>query len=123
MKDTRDNNTAEILQIAGGKASLPPPAVVRPAPKRTTEQIVHVAIQREKQRMDSWLPVAFVAKHFSVSTRRVRTLLTAGRLQGRQLENGYWEVLYPWQFTYGRRGPPAFRGREKKAEQVEERKA
>lgn len=52
-----------------------------------------------------YLPVSFVAKDWKVSTRRIRTLLAAGRLAGRLQENGYWEVLYPYQFIFGKRGP------------------
>lgn len=53
----------------------------------------------------SLVPVGHVAKHLGVSSRRVRFLLNAGRLLGRKLENGYWEVVYPYQFTVGQRGP------------------
>jgi hypothetical protein len=53
----------------------------------------------------SFVPVSFVAKDWSVTPRRIRALLAAGRLQGRLQENGYWEVLYPYSFTFGTRGP------------------
>ncbi len=51
-----------------------------------------------------YVPVSFVAKHWGVSSRRVRTLLDAGRLYGKKRENGFWEVFYPYQFSVGTRG-------------------
>jgi hypothetical protein len=52
-----------------------------------------------------FVPVAFVAKDWNVTPRRIRFLLSVGRLEGRLLENGYWEVVYPYSFTFGTRGP------------------
>ncbi|HET7831417.1 MAG TPA: hypothetical protein VFK88_00480 [Gallionella sp.] len=52
-----------------------------------------------------YMPVSFVAKDWNITPRRVRALLTQGRLLGRVQENGYWEVQYPYQFTFGTRGP------------------
>ena len=67
------------------------------------------ALQEAKQRarllLDSFVPVSLVTKDWCVTPRRVRVLLAAGRLAGRQLENGYWEVAYPYTMTEGRRGP------------------
>jgi len=51
------------------------------------------------------VPVSFVAKDWNVSTRRIRALLGEGRLQGRLLDNGYWEVFYPYRYVIGTRGP------------------
>lgn len=67
--------------------------------------LVNVAIQRNKQGMETWLPVSMVALQFQVTPRRIRALLTAGRLTGRVQENGYWEVRYPFGFKFGTRGP------------------
>ncbi len=53
-----------------------------------------------------FVPVAFAARDWGVIPRRIRALLAAGRLAGREEENGYWEVLYPYAVTLGRRGPP-----------------
>ena len=52
-----------------------------------------------------YVPVSFVARDWKVTPRRIRALLAAGRLQGRLQENGYWEVCYPYSFTFGTRGP------------------
>jgi hypothetical protein len=52
-----------------------------------------------------FVPVSFVAKDWKVTPRRIRALLAAGRLEGRLQDNGYWEVAYPYNFTFGRRGP------------------
>ncbi|MGO8755572.1 MAG: hypothetical protein ACLQHK_10125 [Gallionellaceae bacterium] len=75
---------------------------------------------RARQAMDSWLPVTLVAKDWDVSARRVRTLLDEGRLHGRRLENGYWEVLFPYNIRLGTRGP-ASRREVKKSERMKER--
>ena len=64
-----------------------------------------------------YVPVSFVAKDWKVTSRRIRALLTEGRLMGRQQDNGYWEVRYPYLHTIGRAGPPLRRNqRPKKAE-------
>jgi len=79
-----------------------------------------IARIRVREGLDSWLPVSFVAADWGVSTRRVRVLLDAGRLEGRQGENGYWEVMFPYRVTVGRRGPAA-RREQKKVERMKER--
>lgn len=35
-----------------------------------------------------------------------------GRLAGRMLPNGYWEVFYPYRYTFGTRGPTLQRYRK-----------
>jgi hypothetical protein len=57
------------------------------------------------ERFYSFVPVTTAAKDWKVSTRRIRALLTEGRLQGVRRDNGYWEVAYPYNFTFGQRGP------------------
>lgn len=52
-----------------------------------------------------FVPVSFVAKAWNVTPRRIRALLSAGRLAGRVQDNGYWEVLYPYAVRLGTRGP------------------
>jgi len=52
-----------------------------------------------------YVPVSFVAKDWCVTPRRIRSLLAEKRLDGRQQENGYWEVVYPYRFVIGTRGP------------------
>jgi hypothetical protein len=95
MKDEHDKSTQELL----------PP-----------QDPLFVAQQRARLLMDSYLPVSMVARDWAVSPRRVRALLLAGRLAGRQQENGYWEVLYPYTVTEGRRGPQMRRRAPKKPE-------
>lgn len=56
-------------------------------------------------RLAYYVPVAFVAKDWKVSPRRIRALLAAARLEGRREVNGYWEVAYPYRFIIGTRGP------------------
>jgi hypothetical protein len=53
----------------------------------------------------TFVPVSFVAKDWNVTPRRIRALLAAGRLFGRLQANGYWEVRFPYSFTFGTRGP------------------
>lgn len=60
---------------------------------------------------ESVVPVSSVARDWGISARRVRTMLTEGRLSGRQLENGYWEVFYPYRYVFGTRGPEIKRQR------------
>ncbi|MDO8207406.1 MAG: hypothetical protein Q7T38_06250 [Gallionella sp.] len=59
----------------------------------------------EKLGQETWFPVSFMAHAYGVSARRMRVLLAEGRIRGRQLENGYWEVAYPPRLRIGRRGP------------------
>ena len=49
--------------------------------------------------------VSHAAKDWNVTPRRIRVLLAAGRLAGRVRTNGYWEVMFPYSFTFGTRGP------------------
>ena len=59
----------------------------------------------------SVVPVSTVANEWGISARRVRAMLVEGRLEGRQLENGYWEVIYPYCYVFGTRGPQIKRQR------------
>jgi len=52
-----------------------------------------------------YVPVSFVARDWKVSARRIRALLAESRLEGVRRDNGYWEVAYPYRFTFGQRGP------------------
>lgn len=61
-----------------------------------------------------FVPVSFVAKDWSVTPRRIRALLAEGRLKGRLLANGYWEVRFPYLFTFGTRGPDLKRQKRQK---------
>jgi hypothetical protein len=51
------------------------------------------------------VPVSFVAREWGVTSRRIRFLLAAGRLEGVRGVNGYWEVYHPYRVVYGLRGP------------------
>lgn len=59
-----------------------------------------------------FVSVSFVANDWHVSPRRIRALLTAGRLLGFQGDNGFWQVSFPYQFTFGTRGPSLKRERK-----------
>ena len=65
-----------------------------------------------------FVPVSFVARDWKVTPRRIRTLLHEGRLQGRVMENGYWEVQYPYLYTFGTRGPALKRSQKPEARPV-----
>ncbi|NNM80450.1 MAG: hypothetical protein HKM01_08360 [Gallionella sp.] len=58
------------------------------------------------------VPVSAVARDWGISSRRVRVMLVEGRLEGRQLENGYWQVFHPYRYVFGTRGPAIKRQRE-----------
>jgi len=64
------------------------------------------------------VPVSIAAKDWKVTPRRIRHLLTGGRLEGQQGVNGVWMVSYPYCFTFGSRG--ACLKRFKKSEQEAE---
>lgn len=81
----------EMVDDAASSMQLPPPC----------------ATQGEFQgmRFVRYVPVAFAARDWKVSPRRIRALLAESRLEGRREANGYWEVAYPYRFTFGQRGP------------------
>jgi hypothetical protein len=94
MKDEHDTHRIDLIEGAtsGGVAE----SVKLPAGSKHLMMptgVVHL------------VPVSFVAKDWKVSSRRIRALLSGGRLWGSQQQNGYWEVFYPYTFTEGRRGP------------------
>jgi hypothetical protein len=62
-------------------------------------------IHPQHEFMYTFVPVSTAAKDWKVSARRIRALLVAMRLQGIRRANGYWEVAYPYNCTFGRRGP------------------
>ena len=64
------------------------------------------------------VPVSFVAKDWKVTSRRIRALLDAGRLQGRRQDNGYWEVYYPYRVIDGLRGPALRRHQKRELKTV-----
>lgn len=62
-----------------------------------------------------FVPVAFAAKEWKVSPRRIRALLAESRLEGIRRENGYWEVAYPYRYQFGTRGPALKRTQKSEA--------
>lgn len=72
---------------------------------RELEQFKLMVKDYQQSNRDLWVPVSFVADSHGVSTRRIRALLAEGRIDGRQLENGYWQVSWPLRIQLGRRGP------------------
>ncbi|MBI5626228.1 MAG: hypothetical protein HY935_03360 [Nitrosomonadales bacterium] len=120
MKDQQDGSTVDFVspekteRVAQRRAPPSGWCKVKPQPKRGNWRA------REVREVDSgkvpalpgalhwesrYVPVSFVAKDWSVTPRRIRSLLTAKRLEGRRLDNGYWEVAYPYRFIIGTRGP------------------
>lgn len=77
----------------------------KPPPKRGTWHDRTVIAKASPLVKGSRVTVSFAAKEWKVSSRRIRHLLAAQRLQGRRLENGRWEVFYPYRFLIGSRGP------------------
>lgn len=90
MKDEHDNYTRDLI----GQSLPSMPVCARLA-----------GIPNMEGLEGYFVPVAFAANDWHVTPRRIRALLCAGRLAGRKEENGYWEVLYPYAVTLGRRGP------------------
>ncbi len=120
MKDEHDKTTADLELLEQGERAAPgtgapPPAQpAKPSrPKRLTKQSSHRPPPGAKPELEGFplgfgrsvLPVSAAAKDWGVSTRRIRTMLSTGRLNGRRHENGYWEVYYPYRYTFGTRGP------------------
>ncbi len=54
---------------------------------------------------ESSATVTQVAKRLGISERRVRHLLSSGRMAGTKSENGRWSVEWPLRITAGKRGP------------------
>lgn len=123
MKDEHDKSTTDLAmpdQAGGGvpRSGGAPPAC-KPQPKRLPRQSAYMKPAKAKPmdvsnpigNMRSVVPVSTVAIEWGISTRRVRAMLVEGRLEGRQLENGYWEVIYPYCYVFGTRGPTIKRQR------------
>lgn len=142
MKDEHDKRTLELVTpvpavaaLSGGRRNdEPPPRQARPVgvakPRRLPHQSCKTPPEGAKPAESlfplgfgrSVLPVAAVARHWGISARRVRVMLAEGRLAGRLLENGYWEVFYPYCYIEGTRGPALQRYR-KLPEYMEEHSA
>jgi hypothetical protein len=82
---------ASIVDDAASAAQQPP-AVASPG-------------EFHGMRFVRYVPVAYAARDWKVSARRIRALLAESRLEGIRRANGYWEVAYPYRFTFGQRGP------------------
>ena len=130
MKDAHDKSTMDIAQVndapAQPSAGLAPQGHARTAaqkpPRRPKPFDAIRSVSDEKTfcapapkcaktvlafgfEGGHFVPVSFAAKDWSVTPRRIRALLSGGRLAGRLQDNGYWEVRYPYAFTFGTRGP------------------
>lgn len=110
MKDEHDTRTNELPELP-----TTTPRGVASAERLAVLKYAH-ALQDGQRTLGLFRSVANVAHEWGVSARRVRALLASGRLLGRQLENGYWEVRYPYTLTEGTRGPQMQRHRLKKPE-------
>jgi len=117
MKDEHDKHTGELPDLTIERRA---PRAPMSKPFNYFRPLTFDAQSQESERPDCaqlrpvvgiahatahFVPVAFVAKDWSVTPRRIRALLTAGRLAGRAQSNGYWEVQYPYIFAIGTRGP------------------
>ena len=126
MKDENDKSTIDLVDAAQvrGPAALAagrtPGGGVMGKPKRLPRQSTYRPPQgaepadgRPRSGLTSRfvVPVSAVARDWGISARRVRKMLEEGRLEGRQLENGYWEVSFPYKYVFGTRGPQLKRQR------------
>jgi hypothetical protein len=109
-----------IVPAEAGEAHAPQGAGLPPSagkPKRNYVQsferanvvsrstVRQASFQTQLSNDERFVPVSFVAKDWKVTPRRIRSLLSVGRLAGRLQENGYWEVRYPYFLSLGTRGP------------------
>lgn len=98
MKEPHDNATAEFKRLPRQSCYAPPQGAQPATPSSCAD-------------MRSVVPASSVARDWGISARRVRVMLADGRLEGRQLENGYWEVYFPYRYVFGTRGPAIKRQR------------
>lgn len=125
MKDPNDKVTLELVEAAPPQpgADAAPQGQRRPAARKRAKGFQIYRSRQDGQSASeplpkcakrvlapgmlggNFVPVSFAAKDWKVSPRRIRALLADGRLLGRLLDNGYWEVAFPYQFTMGTRGP------------------
>lgn len=109
---------ASLLPAGAAKRKKPPKSFDLLRPDQITVDEVSTALMESRKRPDCaklvptsalfaayFVPVSFAARDWGITPRRIRALLTAGRLAGHVLENGYWEVRYPYLFSTGTRGP------------------
>lgn len=135
MKDEHDNRTIDIAPEMDEWDKLPrsrkkPPKAFSARPEQVVMDKASCALMEERKRPECatfsvtrlggahFVPASFVAKDWKVTSRRICSLLVAGRLDGRKLDNGYWEVAYPYRFTFGKRGPAL--KRQQKHERMKE---
>lgn len=103
------NDVKDLAPVSPGGGA----AVRRATAKRLVGQRLYEVPQGAKPLMEclplgfgySVVSVSVVARDWNISARRVRVMLAQGRLPGRQLDNGYWEVFYPYSYVFGTRGP------------------
>lgn len=117
MKDEKDSNTIDFIAPVQAAKRIAercsaPAGAVKSQPKRLPNQSSETPPPGAKPLFGgvlgfgvSVVPVSAVAKDWGVSARRIRIMLSTGRLDGRQNENGYWEVYYPYRYVFGTRGP------------------
>lgn len=113
MKDANDKVTLPLLGVSA--TNHPDPQGRGDSAECQHERLTSEQTLQAKEFIDMkhpdfkgarvMLPVSMVAKEWGVTSRRIRALLSSGRLLGLQQENGYWEVLYPYSVIEGRRGP------------------
>lgn len=118
MKGEHDKRTIDLIEAAvtgGVRARGRVTAGTAASPDKTDRPTIpdeHKFIGVEPFQMQhvptqgaNYVPVSLAAKDWNVSARRVRALLAAGRLAGQLQPNGYWQVRFPYLFTFGTRGP------------------
>jgi len=98
------------IQLPDFKAVADAASAAQPLPKAAQLPCGYIG-----NRFVRYVPVAFVALDWKVSARRIRVLLAEFRLEGRRDSNGYWEVAYPYRFTFGQRGPALKRTKKPEA--------
>lgn len=95
---TEATKTVQVVMLSPARAVADARTGEHPPPAGAASMLLG-------SRLVYYVPVSFVAKDWKVSPRRIRALLAGCRLEGIRRENGYWEVAYPYRFTFGQRGP------------------
>lgn len=121
MKDERDHATRDLLEFSRkppksfNETACKRPESVRQDAASAAAPVPECAVIRPTLLggvfSARYVPVSFVAKDWKVTPRRIRALLAAGRLDGRLMVNGFWEVRFPYLFAFGTRGPALKRTR------------
>ena len=93
MKNESNRSPDALSKAAelGATAPARPPSGAAKAPPKRGDWVARTVHEAGQGWITAhFVPVSFVAKDWNVTSRRIRSLLAAERLQGRRGDNGYW---------------------------------